>query len=215
MWNFDQKTTLVQGMRYFLPVIFACTVGACSSPKGANLHLSANPVRSIAVKDNRPEPAKTRSKIFHDTGAYTTLGDQDIKPLPIELIQQWANSSALSIPANSQITVDEFTVTFFEPDTAVDQSQVERARQSTPGASPLAGVFAGWLIEGIESMRKDKPVTFKMTGTLNDKPFEARAHSSFKGRLNEEDIGSVITLGLSNAAESVATALTHESTPAK
>lgn len=198
-------------------LLFAITalLLGCSNTQIAKLDLSAPSARTIFVKDNRPTESKLKSKVFGASGAYITLGDLDVDPAPLVLIQKWASSSEISIPANSELVLNEFTISYYEPDTAVDQKQLEQARQSTPGASPLAGLLAGWLIEGIEGIRKEKPVTFKMTGLINGKPFEANASGSFKGKLSAEDIGSIIALGLKNATDSISGSATSYSSKAQ
>jgi hypothetical protein len=188
-----------------------CVLSGCATSMTAKIDTTPYAgEKSVKLVDNRPKESTVKSKTFETSGAHTYLGDADIQPPTLELIQKWANSRASHIPSNSEITLNEFTVRIIEPDVTVDPRQLEQARQSTPGASPLAAVLAGWFIEGVESIRREKTVTVQISGNVDGKAYEARAHGAFKGQLSTEDISSVIELGLKNAAESISTALSPQ-----
>ena len=193
-----------------LATLWATGCGTVGSTK-----LDVTPPRFAAfkIRDERPAEQRTSSKTKESYGEVSRLGDDAVTPPGPELLKAWLGDKIGARLLGRQIVLSEFSVQVVDPAVQINEQGFSNAMASTPGANPGSGLLARWLIGGIESVKSDKTIGVRIAGKFDGSDFVARGGGSFKGRVSQANINSVITQALEGAVTEIERLLTGSAEP--
>lgn len=190
-------------MRYTSLLLMLLSLAGCGTASTTHLDVSSTQAPMFELVDARTAEAKLSSKSNRPEGQIVSLGDDAVQPAGPMLMQSWLSNRFQTRIQGHQLTLEEFAVEVTDPAVSVDAEGINRSANVTPGAGPLAGALAYWLIVAIEHTRSDKYVGVRISGKLGDQAFTARGDDTFKGHVTESDINAVIMQALESMAEQI------------
>jgi hypothetical protein len=175
----------------------------CGTVGSTKLDVPPAKFAAFEIQDERPAEQRTSSKTKEPYGEVSRLGDDAMTPAGPELLKAWLGDKIGARLSGKQIVLSEFSVQVVDPAVQINEQSFNNAMASTPGANPVSGLFARWLIGGIESLKSDKTVGVRIAGKFDGSDFVARGGGSFKGRVSEANINSVITQALEGTVKEI------------
>lgn len=117
--------------------------------------------------------------------------------------------------AGKTIVLRDFEVRVNDPAVVIDEGRFAQTASNVPGANPLSALLARALVGGIESARSQKFVTVLISATLGQSPVEASGTGSFKGRVSETDVMTVIESALGEVKREIEKQIAQVPEPGK
>lgn len=195
-------------MRTAALLLVASIVASCGTTSSTKLDIRPTGVVSFDFRDERPAEQRLTRKSRVSYGEMTLLGDDGISPEPPALFRTWLEKALSKELAGRVVALREFSVQIIAPDAVVDEQGFSTAAGATPGANAVATMLARALVGGVGSAGSEKMVSVRIGGRVADREFSARWGGSFKGRITEEDVNSVIVQALDAMVKEVATVIT-------
>ncbi len=182
-------------MRLIATVLIVVILQGCGT--AGSLKLNLQPIQSTVFEfqDQRPEEQRITAKYHESSGEITQLGDDAVSPSGPDLVKTWLNNKLSSQLAQKKVVLKEFSVRIFDPTVSIDEQRFEQSTASS-GADPISSLLARWIITGIESSKSEKAVSVQIAGKIGDQEFTGSGRGSFKGRVTESNINSVIVQAL-------------------
>ncbi len=182
-------------MRLIAITLIAITLQGCGTVSSTKLN--TQPVQSTVFEfqDQRPEEQRITAKFHEPAGEITQLGDDAVSPPSPELVKTWLNNKLSYQLAQKKVVLKEFSVRILDPTVSIDEQRFEQSTASS-GADPISSLLARWLITATESARSEKTVSVQIAGKVGEQEFTGSGRGSFKGRVTENNINSVITQAL-------------------
>lgn len=190
-------------MGRFIVVLAALLLTGCGTAGSTKVEVAAATFTAFEIKDDRSTEERASSQTTESYGEVSRLGDDAITPSGPQLLKAWLGDKLGERLSGKTIVLSEFSVQVVDLKVTINERGFGNAMASTPGASPMSGLLARWLIGGIESAKSDKTVGVRIGGKIDNVNFSARGGGSFKGRVSEANINSVITQALDNAATEI------------
>ena len=178
-------------------------MAGCGTAGTTKLDVPPPKFAAFEIKDERPAEQRTSSKTKESYGEVSRLGDDAMTPPGPDLLKAWLGDKIGTRLSGKQIVLSEFSVQVVDPAVQVNEQRFGNAMKSTPGANAVSGVLARWLIGGIESVKSDKTIGVRIAGKFDGSDFAARGGGSFKGRVSQANINSVITQALEGAVTEI------------
>jgi hypothetical protein len=178
-------------------------IAGCGTVSSTRIDVAAVRPATFEIQDQRPVDARGSFRSSESFGEMIRLGDDAITPPGPELLKAWVADKLGDRLAGKTIVLTDFSVQIVDPAVTIDEQAFNTAMASTPGANALSGLMSRWLIGGIESVRTDKTVGVSIAGSLDGAGFTGRGGGSFKGRVSEANINSVILQALDNAVAEI------------
>ena len=104
------------------------------------------------------------------------------------------------------VVLQEFEIQIYEPDVKIgptNSAGTAGVPQASPGVAILGTLLGHGMIYGFKSARNEKSVHTKISGTIGDQTFNASAYRTFRGRVSESDINSIVLKALDNLVTEV------------
>lgn len=190
-------------MRSIASSLAVLALVGCGTVGSTKLDVRTSEPVAFSFLDERPAEQRATLKSQEMYGELTRLGDDAITPTGPALLKTWLNEKLSTRLAGATVVLREFSVEILDPAVSIDEGRFGAAMESTPGADPVSGLLARWLIGGIESVKSDKTVGVRISGKIRDREFSGRGGGSFKGRVSEDNINSVITQALDAAVADI------------
>ena len=171
----------------------------CGTVGSTKLDVTPPKFAAFEIHDERPAEQRTSSKAKEAYGEVSRLGDDAMTPPGPELLKAWLGDKIGARLLGKKIVLSEFSVQVVDPAVQINEQGFNNAMASTPGANAVSGLLARWLIGGIESAKSDKTVGARIAGKFDGADFAARGGGSFKGRVSQANINSVIAQALEGA----------------
>jgi len=187
-------------VRHFPTILAVLLLFGCGTTGSTQINVVAAKFTAFDIKDERPLDQRASSKATEPYGEVSRLGDDAISPSGPELLKAWLGDKLGERLSGKKIVLTEFFVQVVDPKVAIDERRLGNAAASAP---PVSGLFARWLIGGIDSVKSDKTVGVRIGGTVDGVDFSARGGGSFKGRVSAGNINSVITQALDSAVTDI------------
>jgi hypothetical protein len=175
----------------------------CGTVGSTKLDVTPPTFAAFEIQDERPAERRTSSKTNESYGEVSRLGDDAMTPPGPELLKAWLGDKIGARLSGKQIVLSEFSVEVVDPAVQINEQGFNNAMASTPGANAVSGLLARWLIGGIESAKSDKTVGVRIAGKFAGSDFAARGGGSFKGRVSQANINSVIAQALEGAVTEI------------
>ncbi len=185
----------------------------CGTVGSAKLDVMPPKFVAFEIQDERPAEQRTSSKTKESYGEVSRLGDDAMTPPGPELLKAWLGDKIGARLSRKQIVLSEFSVEVMDPAVQINEQGFNNAMASTPGANPVSGLLARWLIGGIESVKSDKTVGVRIAGKFDGADFAARGGGSYKGRVSQANINSVITQALEGTVTEIERLLSGPTEP--
>jgi hypothetical protein len=183
-------------MRFLIIVVLSLLAG-CGTTGSIQANLAPVEGTNFILVDGRSVDQRTGSKFKESSGTDVSIfGDDLITPPPPVLVKSWLHHQGSRAIAGRTLYLRQFEVRVEEPPVAVDEARFSQAASSTPGAGFLGVLLARAVVGSIEIVRGDKNVLLSIEGALDQWPFKVRSGGSFKGRVTESDVMSVINSAL-------------------
>lgn len=202
-------------MRQLLTMLTVLLLFGCGTTGSTRIDIAPAKFTAFDIKDARPLDQRVSSKATESYGEISRLGDDAITPSGPQLLKVWLGEKLGERLSGKMIVLSEFSVQIVDPKVTLDEHRFSNAMASTPGANAVSGLLARWLIGGIESVKSDKTVGVRITGTVDSAEFSARGGGSFKGRVSEANINSVITQALDSVVIEIGRLIKEPPLPSK
>jgi hypothetical protein len=176
-------------------VSLALVLAACGTVDSTKLDVKSAETRIFEFQDHRLPTERETSRTGKGGEVLTRLGDDRISPSGPALLRAWLHDRGPQTLEGKRVVLEEFLVQVYEPPV--------RAMAGAEAAG-LLGLLLG---HGIAATNSPKAVTVRISGTVNGKEFAAIGLRSFKGRVQENDINSVISEALDEATAKIANIL--------
>jgi len=201
-------------MRLIAITLIAITLQGCGTV--GSTKLNTQPVQSTVFEfqDQRPEEQRITAKFHEPGGEITQLGDDAVSPPSPDLVKTWLNNKLSYQLAQKKVVLKEFSVRILDPTVSIDEQRFEQSTASS-GADPISSLLARWLITATESARSEKTVSVQIAGKVGEQEFTGSGRGSFKGRVTENNINSVITQALDAAIADITRLLTAHILPSE
>jgi len=190
-------------MGHVIAVIAALLLAGCGTVGSTKLDVAAAKFAAFEIKDDRPIEERESSISRNSYGELSRLGDDAITPSGPQLLKAWLGRKLGERLSGKTIVLKEFSVQVVDPKVTLDGGGFSSAMAATPAANPVSGLLALVFIGAIESAKSNKTVGVRITGTIDNVEFLASGGGSFKGRVSEANINSVITQALDHAASEI------------
>jgi hypothetical protein len=173
-----------------LALLFA--LASCGTVDSTNLEVPREEKLVFEFQDHRPPPERTSARSASRGEVLTRLGDDRLTPPGPTLLRTWLHTKGPAALQGKRVVLQDFVVQVYEP-------HVEA--HPAAHAVPIVGQIVGHTIAEVASA---KLVTVRIVGTVDGQEFAALERGSFKGRVSEKDINSVIRKTLDAAVTRVA-----------
>jgi hypothetical protein len=170
----------------------ALALTACGTVGSTKLDIKSTETRIFEFQDQRPTLERETSRTKQGGTVLTRLGDDRINPSGPALLRAWLHNKAPATLDGKRVVLTEFLVLVYEPPV--------RAFDGTENAG-LVGLLVG---HGIAAAKSPKTVRVHVSGTVDGKEFSAIGLENFTGRVQENEINSVITQALDVATTKIA-----------
>jgi hypothetical protein len=197
-----------------ITLIVIATLQGCGTTRSTKLNVQ--PVQSTAFEfqDQRPEEQRITARYQESGGEITQLGDDTVYPPGPDLFKTWLNNKLLPRLTHKKVVLKEFFVRVLDPAASIDERAFDQATASS-GADPISSLLARWLITATESTRSGKIVSVQISGKIGEQEFTGSGEGSFKGRVTEGNINSVIVQALDAAVSDITRLLTAGNSPSE
>lgn len=201
-------------MRLIAITLIVIALQGCGTVGSTKLNMQ--PVQSTVFEfqDQRPEEQRITAKYQESSGEITHLGDDAVSPSGSDLVKTWLNNKLSSQLARKKVVLEEFSIQILDPGAAIDEQRLNQANASA-GADPISSLLARWVITGIENTRSEKIVSVRIAGKIGEQEFNGSGRESFKGRVTESNINSVIVQALDAAISDITRLLTASNLPSE
>ncbi len=187
-------------MRLMMMAVFALVLAGCGTTASTRLDVVAKK-GAFEFRDERPGNHRVGGKTVQTGGETTTIGDDGIQPEPVALFHTWLTKLPVERFDGKAVVLQEFEIQIYEPNVTGNPNRsfsTAGVPQASPGVAMLGILIGKGMLYGLDSARNQKSVHTRIAGTIGDQAFAANAYGSFKGRVSESDINSVVLKALDN-----------------
>lgn len=178
-------------VRHAAPVAVFILLAACGTVESTKIDARGDETLIFDFQDHRPPPERTTTRWGTGGEVLTRLGDESITPSGPALFRTWLHNKGSAALEGKRVVLQEFLVTVYEPPV--------RAHPAADFAG-LVGLLVG---HGIAAATSTKVVSVRISGTVDSQEFVAFGNGSFRGRVSESDINTVIREALDSAVAKV------------
>lgn len=189
-------------MRQYLLVLLAGLAG-CGTVDSTRIDYKPADTMSFRFEDERPVEERLTTKGRSPAGHTTLLADDSITPPGPVLLKAKLSETLGGKISGRKVVLSEFSVQIFEPVAVVNEQAFQSAANSVPGAGIAGVLFGRLLVGGIEAVKSEKTVRVRIAGAVDAAKFEATEYGTFRGRVTEDDINSVILKALDGTASRI------------
>ncbi len=195
-------------MRLIAITLIITALQGCGTAGSTKLNIQLAQSTVFDFQDQRPEDQRISTKFHGSSGEITQLGDDAVSPSGPDLVKTWLSNKLSSRLVRKKIVLQEFSIRILDPKVVINEQSMDHAVASTPTADPISPLLARWFIIGIEGARSEKMVSVQIAGKIGEQEFTGGGRESFKGRVTESNINSVIIQALDAAISDITRLLT-------
>jgi hypothetical protein len=178
------------------PLMLLAGFAACGTVESTRVNYKVVDSISFRFEDERPIEERLTARTSSVAGRTTLMGDDSISPSGPMLLRSKLGEALSEEISGAKVLLSEFSVQIFEPAAQINEQAFQSAANSVPGAG-IAGVLLGRLfVGGIEAVKSEKTVRVRISGAVDAVRFGASTYGTFKGRVTEDNINSVILKAL-------------------